>query len=213
MSFDSNWEKEVYSKNKQINEYPFEWIVSSSKRYISKYKNKKVVELGSGTGNNLLFFNKLGFKEVVGIEGSKSAVKITRNKFKQIKNFKIILDDFTNTNFANNYFDLCVDRGSITHNDKQDVKKIVNNIHKFLKPGGFFFSCLFSQEHYAYSKKKFFFKKEIKSNKGVIASFFSENEIKEYFKKFKFVSIVSDKKYEIRNKAKKDCWWYLILQK
>ena len=82
MSFDSNWEKEVYSKNKQINEYPFEWIVSSSKRYISKYKNKKVVELGSGTGNNLLFFNKLGFKEVVGIEGSKSAVKITRNKFK-----------------------------------------------------------------------------------------------------------------------------------
>ena len=130
MPFDSSWEKEVYSKNKQINEYPFEWIVSSSKKYIRKFKNKKIVELGSGTGNNLLFFNQLGFKEIVGVEGSKSAVKITKAKFKKNKNIKIILEDFTNVTFSNNYFDLCVDRGSITHNNKQDIK---NTLFIYLK--------------------------------------------------------------------------------
>ena len=87
------------------------------------------------------------------------------------------------------------------------------NINYFLKPGGYFFSSLFSKDHYAYSKKKFFFKKEINSKKGVITSFFSENEIKKYFKKFRFVSVICEKKFEIKNKNKKDCWWYLILQK
>ena len=213
MTFDLNWEKEVYSKKKQINEYPFDWVVASTKKHIKNFKSKKVIEMGSGTGNNIYFFDKLGFKEIIGIEGSKSAVKIAKNRFKKSKKVKIILDDFLNTNFPKNYFDLCVDRGSITHNNKKDIKKIIDNINYFLKPGGFFFSSLFSMDHYAYSNKKFFFKKEINSNRGVIASFFSEREIKEYFKKFRFISIICEKTYEIKKKNKKNCWWYLILQK
>tara|TARA_B110000444_G_scaffold257296_1_gene295414 strand:+ start:153 stop:794 length:642 start_codon:yes stop_codon:yes gene_type:complete len=213
MPFDLNWEKEVYSKKKQINEYPFEWVVASTKNHIKNYKDKKVIEMGSGTGNNIHFFDKLGFKEIVGVEGSKSAVKIANKRFIKRKNVQIILDDFLNSNYPKNYYDLCVDRGSITHNNKKDILKIINNVNYFLKPGGYFFTSLFSIDHYAYSRKKFFFKKEIDSKKGVITSFFSEKEIKKYFKKFKFVSIVCEKKYEIKKKNKKDCWWYLILKK
>ena len=88
MPFDLNWEKEVYSKKKQINEYPFEWVVASTKNYIKNYKDKKVIEMGSGTGNNILFFDKLGFKEIVGVEGSKSAVKIANKRFIKEKMFK-----------------------------------------------------------------------------------------------------------------------------
>lgn len=213
MSFDLNWEQEVYSKKKQRNDYPFEWVIASTKKYVKNYKSKKVIEMGSGTGNNLRLFNNLGFSEIVGVEGSKSAVKISQRIFKNNKKVKILLDDFSTVKFKKNKFDLCLDRGSITHNNKKDVKKIINNIHSFLKPGGYFFSSLFSNNHYAFSNKKFFFKKEIKSKLGLVASFFSEKEIKTYFNKFKYISIVYDSKFEINNKRKKDCWWYLILQK
>lgn len=213
MSFDLNWEQEVYSKKKQRNDYPFEWVIASTKKYVKNYKSKKVIEMGSGTGNNLRLFNNLGFSEIVGVEGSKSAVNISQRIFKNNKKVKILLDDFSTVKFKKNKFDLCLDRGSITHNNKKDVKKIINNIHYFLKPGGYFFSSLFSNNHYAFSNKKFFFKKEIKSKLGLVASFFSEKEIKTYFNKFKYISIVYDSKFEINNKRKKDCWWYLILQK
>ena len=51
MSFDTNWEEKVYKKNKQINNYPFDWVVSSVSKYISKNKKnyvKSVGEQGSG---------------------------------------------------------------------------------------------------------------------------------------------------------------------
>ena len=213
MSFDLNWEKEVYSKKKQKNDYPFEWVIASTKKYVKNYKSKKVIEMGSGTGNNLKLFNNLGFKEVVGIEGSKSAVKISQKIFKNKRNVKILLNEFSSVKFKKNKFDLCLDRGSITHNNKQDIKKIVNNIHYFLKPGGYFFSSLFSNDHYAFANKKYFFKNEIQSKLGLVASFFSEKEIKTYFHKFNFISVVYESKFEIKSKKKKNCWWYLILQK
>ena len=85
MSFDLNWEQEVYSKKKQRNDYPFEWVIASTKKYVKNYKSKKVIEMGSGTGNNLRLFNNLGFSEIVGVEGSKSAVNISQRIFKNNK--------------------------------------------------------------------------------------------------------------------------------
>ena len=38
MSFDINWEEKVYKKKKQINKYPFDWVVSSVSKYINKKK-------------------------------------------------------------------------------------------------------------------------------------------------------------------------------
>ena len=50
--FDNNWEKSIYSRSKQKNDYPFDWIITSTG--LKNYHSKKVVELGCGTGNNLI---------------------------------------------------------------------------------------------------------------------------------------------------------------
>ena len=34
--FDLGWEKLIYQKNKQINKYPFDWVVSSTNKFIKK---------------------------------------------------------------------------------------------------------------------------------------------------------------------------------
>ena len=41
MSFDKNWEKLVYKKSLQINQYPFDWIVSSTFHQIKRFNTKK----------------------------------------------------------------------------------------------------------------------------------------------------------------------------
>ena len=37
--FDKSWENEIYKNKKQINKYPFDWVVSSTNRHIKKKIN------------------------------------------------------------------------------------------------------------------------------------------------------------------------------
>ena len=39
--FDKNWENNIYKKNRQINNYPSEWVVSNTYKYIIKKFNLK----------------------------------------------------------------------------------------------------------------------------------------------------------------------------
>ena len=62
--FDKSWENEIYKNKKQINKYPFDWVVSSTNRHIKK-KNKLVgLEIGCGVGNNIPFLLKYGFNKI-----------------------------------------------------------------------------------------------------------------------------------------------------
>ena len=215
MSFDKNWEKLVYKKSLQINQYPFDWIVSSTFNRIKGFNKKKVLELGCGTGNNLRFFRDLNFKEIIGIDGSKTAIELARKNIKS-KKIKLILDDFSKINFKSNYFDLIVDRGSITHNSKREINQIFEKLYKFLKKDGLFFSRMFSSRHYGnHTKiKNKSFKDEINSKEGLTTSFFNEHEIKKLFSKFKIISLhLEENKSLIPDNRKNSAWWLIISKK
>ena len=212
MSFDINWEEKVYKKKKQINKYPFDWVVSSVSKYISKNKKNIAVELGCGTGNNLEFLSSHNYSKIIGVDGSKSAINYAKKKLEKNKKIKLIQADFSQTSFKN--VDLFLDRGSITHNKKKVIKKIFKNLLSQLNSGGFFLSSLFSKKHHGFKDRKGnnFFVKEMKIQNGIVASFFNEKEIKNLFKEFKVISLIEETKHDkITNK--RTSMWNIVCKK
>ena len=212
MSFDINWEKKIYKKKKQINNYPFDWVISSIIKYIPKNKKNIAVELGCGTGNNLEFLSDQGYSKIIGVDGSKSALQYAKKKLKKNNKIQLMQADFTKIFFVN--IDLFLDRGSITHNKKEDIKKIFTSILSQLNTGGFFFSSMFCKSHYGYKDRNGgnFFSKEMKVKNGIVASFFNEKEIRNLFKDFNLISLVKETNHDkITNK--KSSMWNVICKK
>ncbi len=217
MTFDKKWDLDIYKKNKQINRYPHDKIVSFINKYFKGKKKslKKLtaLDLGCGTGNNAKFLSDYGFGKVIGIEGSYSAVKIAKKYLRENKNCKIIKSDFNNIALKRNTVSVCIDRGSITHNNKKNIRIIFSEVKRILKPKGLFLSYLFSKNHYAYKrKKKRFFKKETNSKNGLVTSFFSRSEIKFLFKNFKTQIIIHEINHNIVSN-KKSSMWFVVATK
>jgi SAM-dependent methyltransferase len=212
MSFDINWEKKIYKKKRQINNYPFDWVVSSIIKYIPKNKKNIAVELGCGTGNNLEFLSNQGYSKIIGVDGSKSALQYAKKKLKKNNKIQLMHADFTKIFFVN--IDLFLDRGSITHNKKEDIKKIFISILSQLNKGGFFFSSMFCKSHYGYKDRngENFFSKEMKVKNGIVASFFQEKEIRSLFKDFNLISLVKETKHD-KISNKKSSMWNVICKK
>ena len=223
MSFDISWENYIYNKELQINKYPFDQLVSLVNQNFDKKKlskdNFKAIELGCGTGNNLNFLIDFGFDEVVGLDGSETAINIARQFVKNIK-CTLLVQDFTKIPYQDSTFDLCVDRGSVTHNDIRSLEKIFYEVYRVLKSNGIFISFLFSKDHYAFNQSinekntTIAFKNEIKSKKGLITSFFDHTDIQRHFSKFKIINLIHDIKEDfINNDHDKNAMWIIVAKK
>jgi SAM-dependent methyltransferase len=98
----------------------------------------KALDLGAGTGTNIISLAKAGW-EAVGIEYALAAVFSARRKIKREGvDAKIYLRDVTNLNFLTMEFDLVLDIGcfhSLNSNEKLRYRK---NLYRLLKPGGIF---------------------------------------------------------------------------
>ena len=192
--FDKNWENEIYKNKKQINKYPFDWVVSSTNKYIKKKNKLTGLELGCGVGNNIPFLLDYGFKKIYAIEGSKTACKILKNKYIRKKSVLIINKDFNKYKYKKEYFDLILDRGSITHNKVKDIKSTLMHIKQSLADNGHFFSVMFNRKaHFRTNKKNAqFFKNITPGNKGLLTNFFSKREILYLFRDFKIIELRED---------------------
>lgn len=155
MSFDSNWEDNIYSQNKHINKYPYGELVSvffNSLKYLDQTilenkKNIKVLEIGSGAGNNLWFISELGF-DTYGIDGSKSACKIARENC-ELREVKVNIKHayFDDLPFENDYFDIIIDRESTCCGSLNDIKSWWEEVDRVTKQGGVIISFKFSDDN------------------------------------------------------------------
>lgn len=134
------WEKE-YSKGNQVNKYPFSSIVSS----ISRHKHllpstERAIELGSGVGNNLTYLATI-FDEVLGIEQSKTAVRVSREIHGGRKKIKHLLSDLTKLNSDSlPKADLVLDRATLMTLSPEQMITAFYNAFMMLKAGGLFIS-------------------------------------------------------------------------
>lgn len=151
-TLDPIWEQK-YSSGLQV-KYPYDSVVSFVFRNRPRsldIADTRVLEVGCGTGNNIWFLAREGF-ETYGLEGSETAVN-TAKEFLSLENLQadIRVGDFTSLPFDDSFFDLIIDRGSITCCGFSAGAKTIAEIRRCLKPGGKFFFNPYSDLHSSFA--------------------------------------------------------------
>ncbi len=99
-----------------------------------RYEHKRVLEVGCGTGTDLLQFAR-GGAVVTGCDLTPRSVEIARRRFKVYGlEGQFSISDAENLSFPDESFDLVYSFGVIHHTP--DTQRAVSEIHRVLRPGG-----------------------------------------------------------------------------
>jgi pseudaminic acid biosynthesis-associated methylase len=90
-------------------------------------RSKKILEIGANIGNQLLCLQKMGFKNLYGIEPQEYAVQLTRDK---TININIIKGDAFDVPFKDKYFNIVFTSGVLIHIQKKNIKKAIREIYR-----------------------------------------------------------------------------------
>ncbi len=95
---------------------------------IDRYK--KILEIGSNIGIQLLCLQKMGFENLYGIEPQEYAVQLSK---KSTKNINIIKGDVFDIPFKDEFFDIVFTSGVLIHIHKRNIKKDMKEIYRCSK--------------------------------------------------------------------------------
>ena len=117
--------------------------------YIDKnYEGKKIIDVGFGMGNNLLFFGTLGM-ELYGVEVNQEIINIVENKLKKM-GYNPILKVGSNRNipFKDNEFDFLVSWNVLHYEDSESkILEALREYRRVLKPKGRIFVSTTGPRH------------------------------------------------------------------
>jgi ubiquinone/menaquinone biosynthesis C-methylase UbiE len=108
----------------------------------------KVLDVGSGPGENAIFLAENGFS-VVGIDFTPEAVEIAQDRARQHGvDVKFIVGNVLDLDsyFASNTFDYVIDSGLFHSIHPQSLNRFVEKIRNVLKPNGIYFMLCFSDK-------------------------------------------------------------------
>jgi len=208
-SWDPSWEK-VFS-SRDWGKYPPEDLIRFTARNFYRAPLRKMIrflDAGSGTGACSWYLAREGFS-VYGVDGSPTAIRKCIQRFREEKLEGFFLQcDLVELPFQSETFDAVVDVCSLSQNVYGQIKRIVREIRRVLKPGGKFFSMLFKDgcwgENTGTEIERGTFNEipEGPFKDLGVTHFTRENEIPEIFRGFSVVSYeILTHSYESRTRA------------
>lgn len=165
-----------------------EWLVEFDE--IISNVNSNILDLGCGvTGNNTLYLLERG-KKVISCDFAQVALdEVSKIEGSQTLLFNM-LDDFP---FDDNFTDLIIADLSLHYFRDEDLKKIVSEIKRVLKPYGHLFFRLNSVNSSEYKKLIENNEPQIEPNlfycNNMEKKFFSKEDILNFFEGWKFISL------------------------
>ena len=103
-------------------------------KLLLKYKEKSILDLCCGTGNQLKLLSRNGFKDLHCLDISNPMLEIARKNDYRIK---IYNEDATKTNFENESFDIVIISFALHEKDRSTQESFINEAHRLIKKDGF----------------------------------------------------------------------------
>jgi len=175
--------------------YPSEIMVKCIYYYFLDIKNKKILDMGCGSGANLIHLIKMGAKGY-GCDISSESVKLVRKRLKQQNlsgEIKISNDKLP---FEDSFFDIIVCWTTLYYGNLKIIQNLIKEIKRILKPNGKILITTLrkNDQIIKYSKKiepkTYKVKSTFPTQKGaVIYAVNGESDILKLFKAFKIFEI------------------------
>ncbi len=158
-----------YTYSVQSSGFAIQFMKTLAERVKEKYfktiASPKVIEIGSGTGEQLLEFKKLGF-EVLGVEPSEKLVEFANGI--DIPTLHAFFDEHIGDKLPEKFHKVDLIISSYTFDHVPQPVSVLMKIHSILKPGGIMIHevhdldlikqrneyCLFEHEHYTYLNER-----------------------------------------------------------
>lgn len=172
-------------------------------RLIKKRNAKKILDLGCGSGRNLVYLAKNSFA-VYGVDISPEGIRIAKNWLKEegLKaNFKIS-DIYKKLPYPDNFFDALISIQTLHHAKIEEIRKLIKEIERILKSKSLIFITVSKkQTKNKIPKDKLWRMKFIAprtfiplthDEKGLIHYWFNKQILRKEFKNFKIYDIWTD---------------------
>lgn len=150
---------------------------------INKCKDKAVLDLGCGSGNNLLYLKERGFKDIYACDYSKEAINIVRKNLKDVKLMEY--DIAKRLPYKDECITLVIADLSLHYFNKRKTRDIIKEIKRILKPDGYIIGRVNSIKDINYGAN---IGQEVEKHyyltKDGCKRFFDEDDIRYFFKDF-----------------------------
>ena len=128
----SDWDKERIVRDWLSKERKTKGLIEDFEKRVGKIKGKEVLELGFGSGIQMLVFSKTGAK-MHGLEVDKVLYDISKEVLVDT-DIDARMYDGKRFPYSDNYFDFCYSTSVLEH--VNDVPCVLREMYRTLKPGG-----------------------------------------------------------------------------